>query len=212
MVIFHNAEFCSEMARSVDYRASQRFRWVTIAIVFASLLTVASYSAVLIVASNNRAFGSLTADLVALVICLCCALLFHVVVSGVPSYFFQSKTLSVEQQNRAVALSYYAPAVLAATPLIAAIVLAAMVCSHYDLATIGETLTLAAFCAYFAQNLVLWFDLLHIYHRTTHRGATCIMLLGAGMPLLWLLSAGLIFIGIPGAVFYVVVMIHSSLS
>lgn len=103
-----------EMARPIHYRDSQTFRWVT---------TLHAYGTV-VAASTAWAVGELlysqgtTAGLwLGLGIAQVIALVLLVGLPGLASYFFHPRRLSVEQQNRAIALSYYGWGVLAWLPL-----------------------------------------------------------------------------------------------
>jgi hypothetical protein len=58
-------------------------------------------------------------------------LLFILFASGMPSYFCHPKTLSIERQNRAIALSYFACAPLGVMPLVIAPILIAQLMAHF---------------------------------------------------------------------------------
>lgn len=117
--------FCEEMARPVSYRDAQTFRWTTILLAYLPVLagTVLAYllnpprlwSTPLSTEDFLSGFGRGTptalelayADVWRAVVLHVCFLLFLAAATGVPSYFFHPKALPIEQQNRAIALSYY---------------------------------------------------------------------------------------------------------
>lgn len=138
-VCFQPSKICREAWRPVDYRAARRFQLVTVGwIVFwaAAYLAVAlltpvekrtgpilpiqmrpsiEYTSPL--HDITRHVGVVGAGLVCagLLVGLVLAALFA---TGAPSYLFCPRNLNVEQQNRALALSYYACAPLAFAPLV----------------------------------------------------------------------------------------------
>ncbi|MBN1343620.1 MAG: hypothetical protein JXQ73_13110 [Phycisphaerae bacterium] len=114
MVILRNARFCNEAGVPLSYRDAQLFRWVTILHVYLPFLIAT------LVACAFRPLADPFVDyffktiwpLAALHACL---ILFLLGITGVPSYFFHPACLTVEQQDRAIALSYYTCAPLAVT-------------------------------------------------------------------------------------------------
>ena len=114
-VIFRRKKFCRAFYRPVSYRSAQLFRWVTVLHVFIPALLAAPALYLLkpaILEDVIQTFG--VAQLVWWYACLA---LFLVASTGVASYFFHPRVLSVRQQNRAVALSYYGCAPLAGMAL-----------------------------------------------------------------------------------------------
>jgi len=114
LVLRYPKRFCLEMARPVSYADSRSFRWVTTAHAYLPILTMSTLWCTFVYVKGLGGgewlywlHGSLQVW----------ALLFLVLLPGLASYFFQPRTLTVEQQNRAIALSYYAWAPLAFTPL-----------------------------------------------------------------------------------------------
>lgn len=103
--------FCFAAAQPVDYASARRFHLVTwLHVVVALAIAVGA----LWIAKPNmvgNALDELGPTLAVLTIG--CWLLTLYLLIGVPSYFFHPKRLTIEQQNRAVALSYYAAAPLA---------------------------------------------------------------------------------------------------
>ncbi len=105
--------FCSEIARPVSYRGSQSFRWLTVLHAYPPVFIAA---AIWGLADHLRGLGGGEVMWWVLGGLLVWSLLVLAGLPGFASYFFQPRRLSVEQQNRAIALSYYAWAPLAITP------------------------------------------------------------------------------------------------
>ncbi|HUU97564.1 MAG TPA: hypothetical protein VM487_17650 [Phycisphaerae bacterium] len=123
MVMFRNKLFCRAAYRSVSYRDAQKFRWVCILHVLIPLLLMLPILKVFdaeVLADAVENFGVWF-----IVVVYICALLALLALTGLPSYVFHPKSLSVEQQDRAVALSYYGFAAVSWSPLILITVVAA---------------------------------------------------------------------------------------
>jgi hypothetical protein len=133
LVLRKRKRLCWEMVRPVSFADSQRFRWVAVLhvwvpIVLASLLVYCLEAS----AVTPGAFGDdVIHDIVMagwpLVTWCIAVFLALAAVTGLPSCFFHPRALPLEQQNRAVALSYYACAPLAWAPIPIAMAMAASV-------------------------------------------------------------------------------------
>ncbi|MBI1826772.1 MAG: zinc ribbon domain-containing protein [Planctomycetes bacterium] len=119
LVMFRRRRLAEEMARPVSYRDAQIFRFGTIAIVcIAAILASLSFLATHAQCPTDEPIvsffwqhGIASAGLHVL------GVLFLLAATGLPSYFFHPRAVSVKQQNRAVALSYYACAPLVMSPI-----------------------------------------------------------------------------------------------
>ncbi len=123
LVLRRPKRFCMEMLRPVSYRDSQSFRWLTMAHAYAAIL-IGSVA----VAIGGQEHGWWTGRLSWWVVggVQTWALSGLALLPGLASYFFQPRHLSVEQQNRAIALSYYAGAPLACLPAVLPFVIVGM--------------------------------------------------------------------------------------
>jgi len=210
-VMFRQEQFCDEMARPVSFRDSQSFRWVTIFMVaIPSILPlIASYLTSETTPSVNL-FHALEATGWPLIILYFCWLLYLAAATGVPSYFFHPREVPVQQQNRAIALSYYAcgPLAFLTIPLLTftAAVLTSSPYSNVSLVLIVLTFTLPV-----AAVVPWWFDLIHLARRLVPQRPQRAAYLGVGVPILWLLLAGVILVGIPFVPIYFF-LIFASLS
>ncbi|HEX2971134.1 MAG TPA: hypothetical protein VHP11_02305 [Tepidisphaeraceae bacterium] len=121
MVLFHGKQLGAEMQHPASYRDARQFWLFHTAWVYFPLLadTVADY----LLTEPQRLdetilFTRLYAPIWPAAAINLGAMLFIAAATGLPSYFCHPRRLPVEQQNRAVALSYYAAAPLVATPLV----------------------------------------------------------------------------------------------
>jgi hypothetical protein len=139
---------------------------------------------------------------------------FFLAAGGVASYFFHPRWLPVDRQNRAIALSYYACAPMALTPLTMASIALGWFLIGNDVVTPGDivpyVIVLAA-CSIvpFVQAFALLTCPMRMLQGTTHCGAGRAVALAVGLPILWALLAAVIAVGIPAAYLYVSLIVMS---
>jgi hypothetical protein len=115
MVTFSSRRISKEVDRDVRYDDAQRFRWVTVMLVYLPWL----FSDALLVAVGEwdrldiLEFGVSWKAAATQAVPFGSMLLFLAAVTGLPSYFFHPRYLPFEIQNRGIALSYYTCGVLA---------------------------------------------------------------------------------------------------
>jgi len=211
-VMFRQAQFCDEMARPVSFGDSQLFRWITVLLVATPsvLLLLTTYWTWKPQSFSNKLVSASSAAIGAgwpLVIFYLCWLLFLAAATGVPSYFFHLRDISIEQQNRAIALSYYAcgPLVFLGIPILtcAAGVLAGNVTNEplsMALGVLTFTLPIAAIAAW-------WLDLMHLARRLFPARPRRAVGVGIAVPVLWTLLVVLLLLILPVIIGYVVVII-----
>jgi hypothetical protein len=142
-------------------------------------------------------------------------LLFLLAMTGVPSYFFHPPHLSVVQQNRAIALSYYActPIVMLLLPALAA--WAGVIASVTGLAWLNDDVT-----AKFFAGMIMGFGppvillvLLIGYVRMLRSATACtpsrVLAMVVMLPIAWAALAALILVGLPWVVGYVMMIAWS---
>jgi hypothetical protein len=213
-VMIRQARFCDEMARPVSYRDCQSFRWVTVlmtAIPFVPPLLALhltwkpqSFSNDLVSASS----ATIAAGWPLLIFNVCC-LLFLAAATGVPSYFFHPRDIPVEQQNRAIALSYYAcgPLVFLTLPI--------LTCAAAILT--GEARNPAISMLFIVLTVTLpigaiapwWLDLIHLARRLVPQRPQRAVYLAVCVPILWFLLALAFLVGIPFVLFYFFLIVAS---
>jgi hypothetical protein len=138
-----------------------------------------------------------------------CVPLYFAAATGVPSYFFHPRGIPVEQQNRAIALSYYAcgPLIFLTVPVLtcAAAILtqnAKNEALSTALAVLTVTLPIGAIAPW-------WLDLIHLARRLVPQRPQRAVYLGVCVPVLSLLLAAVIFVGLPLVIFYVFLIVAS---
>jgi len=127
----------------VDYRAAKSFRWMTIAHVMASIVCLWIYLLRMSI-DNAGAIGRGFSDEleVMLIVAGVVGLLqlpAYVAMTGVVSWFFCPRRLKTEGQNRAIALSYYTSAPLAATLVVVFAVGLALVAGLFGTSEVDST-------------------------------------------------------------------------
>jgi len=218
LVLRRPKQFCLEMSRPVSYADSQSFRWIT---------TLHAYPPVVVVAAvwyyfeQRRGRGGGGDELWLLAGVLIWLLLALVLLPGLASYFFQPREHTTEQQNRAIALSYYAWSPLAlllfALPMpIAVLLLDKLIDGGPRVPTWSDDLLLVLVGMWalssgvlcIAAPLLAYARLADFAWRTQHRRGVRGFL---RMALLWFLSAVLlILLTLPlVAGFYLLVVYHS---
>jgi hypothetical protein len=205
LVIRWPKRICSEIARPVSYRDSQSFRWVTLLHAYLPIL-IASIAWV-VFAHLQKLSGRETAYWVVAgaQISLLRAL---TLLPGLASYFYQPRWLSVEQQNRAIALSYYSWAPLAVAPAALVFFLAILVLWRPFGSTATDVLTVFTSGAYPLLIVLVYGHLnlvaKHILHQSRPRRFL-------RTTLLRVLSAALVFLLalVPLSLFYGLVIYYS---
>jgi len=139
--------------------------------------------------------------------------LFLLAATGVQSWFFHPAALPIIRQNRAVALSYYACAPLAGTPIsLGALAICIAVFSHepFRIPLIVMALAFILVGVLFAlQSIGWWLNLIRLLRRTTQCTHLRAFAIGGAMPVLWLVLGVVIAIGIPAIYVFVCLVILS---
>ncbi len=218
LVIRHNRRFCREVARPISYRDARRFQWMTIAHVYAAVLLVTAmlYGFYAVDAlSDLQWLAPSLASMWPVAAAHLLMVLFVLLVTGVPSYWFHPRSVSVEMQNRGVALSYYTCAPLALLP-ITVLLLAVGIAMYTSLwVPVGQGRTIAEI-AMAVGLLVIFFQLgywiclpITWVRQAMLRGPLGATSLAVVWPASMLLLGVLVFVAVPGAIFGVVVVFLS---
>ena len=189
----------------MDYRDAQRFRWITVTVFAVSALVVCGTFCIL--------DGDVREDLVLngwfRAVEFLAGVLTVAAFTGLPSYLFHPRHLSVEAQNRAIAMSYYTCAPLAfvswTLPLYGLAV-------ARDLA-FGLTYDGAPWLALAATAvaLLLWWLQLARLGRSVFRRRWAQIRVALLVPVLWVPTGLLILVGRPWLVLYAVTLITALL-
>ena len=213
----------SEAARPVSYDAAQRFRWVTVILVFLAIALATTLSLAVQSASDReqaiKEFAGefpVPTELRPWMMPLAFAGFFLalVVATGVPSYFFHPRALPVEQQNRAIALSYYGSAMLAWIALPVVLLWAGLVLYPLLDEITQRNLLSASVAAFLSMEIAIilftlawWWKLIVLLRVTTRCGLGRAVLLGLTMVACVPLGVAIVF-ALPSVVGYVMVLLR----
>jgi hypothetical protein len=143
-------------------------------------------------------------------------LLAIVFVTGVASYWFHPRALSVVRQNRAVALSYYgcAPLAFASIPVLALIAVLIMKEAGLDDQanaswTVVRLLEITAGVVSLLVVGSMWRSTLTLLSRTTHSGTGRLVLAGLLVPLTWALCFAFVMATLPWVIGFVRLVVGS---
>lgn len=208
MAVVRNKQFAEEAVRPVDYEDAQRFRWVTAAHVLIPVVLIDVFVVAVNVIENAPGLGRMAFEIVgggvALVVA---ATAFVVAATGVPSYFFHPRHLTLGQQNRLVALSYYACAPLGWAPLTAVLIGVGVVLQGVPN---GTSIVLAMGVGMGLLQMALWWRCLLSIARPARTGSERRRLMVAiAVPLLWFGLAIGTLLGIPLVFGFVAVVVAS---
>ena len=201
--------FCEELAKPLRYKDSQSFRWVTIAHVWVPLLilTLVACFGQRYVRIGYLNLTSFTSSAVWLVCVIHATFLgMMLAITGVPSYFFDSRQLPIRQRNSAIAMSYYCAGSLAwfSVPVILFLTGLKLTDTAYEMA--GLFMAILGAVLPIAQLIIWKFDLIHtasrVFQNRRKRRIAVIFL----MPLAWLASM-MIVITIPILVYSIVIIV-----
>jgi len=208
----HPFALAQNVAMPLELRDAKRFQRATVFLAYFPLLVLGIGA---LIANNNTRFDFFdlthgpqkTGYILQLLLYLVIAgsgWLFLLTATGVASYFFHPKSLSVSRQNRAIAISYYACAPLS-TLVLTLLLLggAALVNQYCQQDPIGRSwlepvvpgIEIAAGLLLLLQIGGWVFTTLVLLKKSTDCGAGRMVALGAGLPIAWSILAAL-FIGV----------------
>lgn len=191
IVCFRTRSLAQELNRPVSYSDARRFwalvllhAWAPFALALAALLILSRTSSWAWLRDYENVLWTEAYLPVPLVVMILPALLlFFVLATGVPTYFAHQRSLPTAQQNRAIALAYYAAAPLAIMPLVVLFAAASDVLEPFwrqaAFAVAGVTWLLAI-----ALFVLWWLCTISILVQTTNRGLLAGGLLAFGWPIL----------------------------
>ena len=221
LVIRKPTRAAGDVARPVSFADAQRFRRLTVLVAMIGPVLLFAFAVVLVIldrpitmsptASTPVRIGwALELGLVPVILGALYA--FLLAASGVASYFFHPRTLPIERQNRAVALSCYACAPMALTlPSMLSIFLGLAfvrgVGMNQPVVTAG--VVAAASVAPLLQAVSMLNSPVRMLRRATHCGVARAFALAVSLPILWTLLAAVILIGIPVAYCYLALIVMS---
>ena len=225
LVTFRNRRFCEEFARDVNYGDARRFQWVVIlCVLFPVLLAVfAAYRIMPPDLSKESWTTAMTwgrlpreptilayayADMWPVALLLVGFFIWLIAITGVSSYFFHPKSVSVRRQNSGVAMSYYCCAPLAALAVVFAVG-AFLTDRIADFTDLPRRFDLALAGAVLLVLVAWWRTLVGTIRRTMPQLRVRTVVLALGLPMIWLALASLIMVGVPVVAIWILVVLDS---
>jgi hypothetical protein len=145
------------------------------------------------------------------------AALWVMLASGVATYFFHPKSVSIERQNRALALSYCTAAGLLPACVIFAGFFVAQILEFrlhrnpdVTLFEIVRYIKLGALCVGGLSLVLYWWRLIGLYQKLFHRTFFQTLLIRVGLPVLWILCGIVALVVIPWIIGYARLMFEST--
>ena len=222
----------ADVVRPVDYRDARRFQLVTVLI--ASLPLAAMAALPIPDALYKGLGGAFSTWPVALppgwaidlglpvlagaglrVVVPVAVVLFFLAMTGVASYFFHPPHLTVVQQNRAIAMSYYActPLVLLLLPTLGGCLELALHRFSPDWPDryfqLHALLLLVVGLGAVAALGLLWLGYLRMLRKSTLCSTARTVALAVTLPLAWVVLAALILVGLPWVVGFAMIVFWS---
>ncbi len=208
-VMFKQARFADEMARPVSFKESQSFRWVTVFMAFVpvTILAIGGGVAAKVVDPSIASGWGIPTTLGLSVAGMVGLFLVFAGSTGVPSYFYHPKEVSILQQNRAIALSYYACGPMALLGIPAAILVTGIVIGFDN--TIGGISILLGLTLPLGLLAAWWLDLIHLSRRLLPQRPGRAVGIAILVPMLWCFVTGLSLFAIPALVISAIVISRS---
>jgi hypothetical protein len=170
----------------------------------------------------NYTFGELSGyhlEIVGTVFFWICVWFFFLTSGGVASYWFSPSSRPIEQQNWAIAISYYACGPLALTPIPVAMIVAAVLLGFLEnqsfpqwslgwfdaIFVIGISGVGLLVCEFILMQMSAARLLRHATQCSTARSVCCWM----GLPIAWTILAAIFLLALPAAYIFISLMILS---
>ncbi len=216
LVLWRPARAAADVNRSVSYQDARRFQHITVMLAFIPLACSAIWGAWDTELFHVHGFSNgplgWTLELGVIPVGLMSMWLFLFAATGAPSYFFHPRSLPPERQNRAIALSYYASAPLALTPILIAFAacIGALYGTTFRSGFLDEGVLIALVQALFILMVFsLWRAPLTFLSRCTGCSRSRLWAFALYLPISWTLLGAFFLAGIPAAYVFVSVVILS---
>jgi MFS family permease len=215
--ILHPAKLAQEIGRPASFPDAILFRRIT-----AGLATVSIIALIICLVCVNFTFGDLSGDhfeIVGVVVFWICVWFFFLTSGGVASYWFAPSSRPIEQQNRAIAISYYASGPLGLTPIPITLIIAAILLGFLEnqsfpqwslgwfdaIFVIGISGVGLLVCEFVLMQMSATRLLRHSTHCSAARSVCCWM----GLPIAWAILAVIFLVALPAAYIFIALMILS---
>lgn len=207
---FRVKRLAAEAALPVNHHDAQRFRWMTVAIVFATILAAQGLARL-----NDADAFSWFDEFEWILLPVNAAILLTLAAwTGLPSYFFHPRSLPLPLQNRSIALSYYMAAPLAWLPIALQPVLIwiALDVSRPLPPTTEANVSYGSLGICLALFALWWLTNLIRLSRLTLRHTPATLKIAFIVPLLWILVGTLTICGPPLLIFWLILVAYTWLS
>lgn len=227
-------KFAAEVARPVRFRDAVVFRRIVALLAFVPMAALLVFAYVKLYDAktgirwldvprwpDNMSIwdagtpGELVAEGVTLASLLSGLWLFLLGAAGMPSYFCHPRSLPIVQQNRAIAVSYYACAPLATWPAMALLLCIAEAIRRATETNIrgphNAAFIVMAFAIFGTVTTILlaWWNAGTIAARATNRGSLTAWNVRLLLPVMWALLAGLCLVAVPAIVAWLCLVVLS---
>lgn len=207
-VSFKYKTFCEEVVRDVDYRDAQRFRWITVGLIYLGVLigSVGWYALKWPRLVDDYQINDALKAIWPMAIIHVLIAMYLIGATGAPSYFFDRLDVGVRRRNSAIAMSYYTLGALAWTPVNVLIIV--------GIAPFWWSLPVAAIIFMAAGMIIVsvvdwWYNLLRTIRRVMPYRPQRATVAALCVPLMWILLIVLIFGLLPMIVVYAYVLTNA---
>lgn len=197
-VSFKYKRFCEEVSRDVNYRDAQRFRLITVTLVYLAVMavTVDWYVRNWPNLFSDRLLNDAFKQIWPMALVHLLVWLYLLAATAAPGYFLDRLDIGIPARNSAIAMSYYTLGALAWTPLNVGILLwVARPKLNQSLLSMGVMLMAISFIA--LSVLDWWLNLIRTMKRVMPHQPGRAAVAGVLIPILWIVLAGVIFGLIP---------------
>ena len=215
--ILHPAKLAKEIGRPASFADAILFRRVTTGLATASIIALS-----ICVVCVNYTFGELSGyhfEIIGAAVFWICVWFFFLTSGGVASYWFAPSSRPIEQQNRAIAISYYACGPLALTPIPVAMIVMAVLLGFLEnqsspqwsigwfdaIFVIGISGVGLLACEFILMQMSAARLLRHSTQCSTARSVSCWM----GLPIAWTILAAIFLVALPAVYIFIALMILS---
>jgi hypothetical protein len=217
LAILHPAKLAHEIGRPANFADAVLFRRLT-----AGLATVSMIALSICLICVNYTISELSNyyfEIAGMGVLWACVWFFFLTVGGVVSYWFHPKIRPIDQQNRAIAISYYACASLALTPIAVALLCTATLLGYLADKSLVQWSS-GAFDGIFFVGVaggglllgefgMMLTSATRLLRRTTYCSGARSISCWIGLPISWMILAGVFLIALPGVYIFVALMILS---
>ena len=217
MSITHCRKLAQEIGRPANFADAILFRRVTA--VLATLSVIVLSICLAFVGGVMGDLSSYRLEIVCVIFLWICVWFFFLTSGGVASYWFHPRSQPIQQQNRAIAISYYSCGPLALTPIAVLMICSAAIAGHiadqssqqwsvgaidtiFSIGVGGVGLLISEFVLMLISATRL---LRHATHCSGARSACC----WVGLPVAWATLAGIFLIALPAACVSIILMFLS---